>query len=320
MRTQTILFFVLLVIMVSGMLYGVVPVLGATPTPMMLFQMTPAATVTPDSLLYIMQGATPVSHQASVEAVVHAGVKPMTVTSTTITIGGNLVVTGTFTGNLPDHGHVGATGDGGQLEADEVLLATDIITDYVLSAVGDGSVVWAENTAGISEVTAGDVNSEAATDGYVLTSDGADGAAWEAAAGANIGCRVYNDAAISVPNTTWTTLNFNSERWDTDNLHSTVSATDRITVTTSGVYVVMANVSFDSHANGDRWITVILDGTTEIAVVAQPGNTTTMVASTIYSLTAGQYLQLRVYQSSGGALNVTAIANYSPELMVQKIG
>ncbi len=46
------------------------------------------------------------------------------------------------------HDHVDAAG-GGQLEADEALLATAITASYVLSATGSGGVTWAANTASI---------------------------------------------------------------------------------------------------------------------------------------------------------------------------
>ena len=43
---------------------------------------------------------------------------------------------------LDDHLHVGVAGDGGQLEADEALLATDITEGYVPTADGADAVAW----------------------------------------------------------------------------------------------------------------------------------------------------------------------------------
>ena len=47
--------------------------------------------------------------------------------------------------------------------------------------------------------------------------------------------RAYNDANISIANVTSTPLTFNSERWDTDTIHSTVTATGRLTAVKSGL-------------------------------------------------------------------------------------
>lgn len=55
-------------------------------------------------------------------------------------------------------------------------------TDYATAAQG----ATADTALQPGEVTAGDVDAEASTDGYVLTSDGAGGAAWEAPTGGGV--------------------------------------------------------------------------------------------------------------------------------------
>lgn len=40
---------------------------------------------------------------------------------------------------------------------------------------------------------------------------------------------------------------------------------------------------------------------------------------TDYRLTAGDYVEVIVFQSSGGALNVEAATNYSPEFWMTKL-
>lgn len=85
---------ILFVLLLSG-LFSTYHIDAATPVP--VSGMTPVATVTPGSLLYLVQSpaSTPVSRQANVEAVVHAGIEPIGVTSTTVTIGANTIITGT---------------------------------------------------------------------------------------------------------------------------------------------------------------------------------------------------------------------------------
>ena len=72
--------------------------------------------------------------------------------------------------------------------------------------------------------------------------------------------RAYNDAAISIPNATTTALTFNSERWDTNTIHSTVTATGRLTAVTAGVYNIFGHVRFASNNTGSRIVSIRLNG------------------------------------------------------------
>lgn len=129
-------------------------------------------------------------------------------------------------------------------------------------------------------------------------------------------CRVYNSANISIPNNTDTALTFDSERFDTDTMHSTAVNTGRITFTTGGVYEVGASVSFPS-STGIRSVVVALNGVTSLVgqrtTALGGGFADILSCSTIYSFSAADYITVIVYQSSGAALNVSAASNYSPE-------
>lgn len=99
MRKETSLLVILMTALMVGLLFNSGPVLSATPTPVKVSELTPVTTVTPDSLLYIVQDAdsTPVSRQASVEAAVHAGMLPISISGLDVTIGGSLTLTDTLT-------------------------------------------------------------------------------------------------------------------------------------------------------------------------------------------------------------------------------
>ena len=139
-----------------------------------------------------------------------------------------------------------------------------------------------------------------------------------------IGARVYNDANISINANTTTALTFNQERFDTDTIHDTGSNTNRLTATTAGVYSIWGQANWAAHATGYRGVQLTLNGTTAIAdtlinASAVPNNTPHQFVSTIYELSATDYIELDVYQNSGGALNVTANANFSPEFSMVKV-
>ena len=131
-----------------------------------------------------------------------------------------------------------------------------------------------------------------------------------------IGCRVYNSANISISNATLTAITFDSERYDTDNIHSTSSNTSRLTANRAGKYIISGGMAYASNSTGQRFIAVRVNGATYIDVheVLNIGaNNHSVSISTIYHLNVGDYVELIAYQTSGGALNVLTSANDSPE-------
>lgn len=141
-------------------------------------------------------------------------------------------------------------------------------------------------------------------------------------------CRVYNSANISVPHNAETNLTFNSERFDTDGMHSTASLTERITFTTAGLYVVAGSIDWVGGADFTRlWIGISLSGTTYLARSDDggPGAANVgraMSVATVYKFTAGQFVTLRVYQANGAAAarSVVVGGNFSPEFSATWVG
>lgn len=144
------------------------------------------------------------------------------------------------------------------------------------------------------------------------------------------GCRVYNSAAISVPNDTWTALTFNSERFDRfDNAastyHSTTTNTARITVPAGlgGYYLIGGHAEFASNTTNRRGLRIVHStGATVIASDVQEavGNVHSLSIVTLYAVAAAEYVTLEAYQNSGGALNVNVAFNYSPEFWAVLVG
>jgi hypothetical protein len=139
--------------------------------------------------------------------------------------------------------------------------------------------------------------------------------------GADIRVRVFNSATISIANSSWTLLTFNSERWDTDTMHSTVTNTGRLVATTAGLYVITGHVQFAANATGQRIIRILVNGVTMIALQGSPANPVAvyMTVATTYNLAATDYVTLEAFQESGAALNVTVEGNDSPEFSMVKV-
>jgi hypothetical protein len=130
-------------------------------------------------------------------------------------------------------------------------------------------------------------------------------------------CRVYNSASLTISNNTRTAVTFNSERVDVGGMHSTSSNTSRITITDAGFYLISGSVEWAANATGHRNCEIRLNGTTLIAISADSvvGATTHQQSvSTLYQLAAADYIEMTVFQLSGGNLNLSVAANYSPEL------
>lgn len=121
--------------------------------------------------------------------------------------------------------------------------------------------------------------------------------------------RVYNNADISIANNTIIALTFNAERWDTDTIHDTSTNTGRLTCKTAGIYHIYGSVKFAANKTGYRYLLVRLNGST---FIASHGHTAVaeihedMSISTEYSMAVNDYVELMVYQNSGGALDVNS--------------
>ena len=139
-----------------------------------------------------------------------------------------------------------------------------------------------------------------------------------------VGARVYNSANISINDSTTTALTFDTERFDTDAIHSTSSNMGRLTCTQAGKYMITAHVRYATNSTGTRQTAIRLNGTTNIAVDTRAGNTSSNICqvniTTIYNLAVGDYVEATAFQNSGGALNVEASSANSPEFGMWYLG
>jgi hypothetical protein len=135
---------------------------------------------------------------------------------------------------------------------------------------------------------------------------------------AGLYARIYNSANESIANNTVTTVTWNSNRYD---VHG-ISNVNGFTIVTGGVYRVGAGVRWAANATGQRVLYIILNGVTFLKINAQQaiigGNPTDMGIETEYAFVAGDTVRLQAFQDSGGALNITAAGNYSPEMWISR--
>lgn len=141
------------------------------------------------------------------------------------------------------------------------------------------------------------------------------------------GCRVYHNAAQSVPDNTEVTVAFNSERYDTDAMHDTVTNNGRITFNTAGRYVVGGLLEFAAASDYVLFYGGLrLNGVTSIDEDAKTAITAAATPHiklvTTYKFAVGDYVEFRVFQDNSANLarNLLALPNRSPEFWASWIG
>jgi len=130
----------------------------------------------------------------------------------------------------------------------------------------------------------------------------------------------YNSAAIShTTSGTFQVITLDSEYYDSHGMHSTSSNTSRLTCVLPGTYIAIGSFNWAAAAGGRRMGEIRLNGSTssygrhEIGSVADATALPTHICITPpLELITGDYLELFGFQSSGGALNIQANANFSP--------
>jgi hypothetical protein len=148
---------------------------------------------------------------------------------------------------------------------------------------------------------------------------------WEAApiSAYTQGARARNSADLSIADSTYTALTYDTEDYDTDGIHSTTSNTDRLTCQTAGKYLILAGIAWEGNANGVRYHRIDIGAGTCLAETQLPVPGTNELYAQMASmgnLAVGDYVYLRVWQNSGGSLKVRARVSSSPFFAMQRIG
>lgn len=116
----------------------------------------------------------------------------------------------------------------------------------------------------------------------------------------------------SINTATWTAVSLTSEDFDVGGMHSTASNQSRLTIPTGedGKYVFTGDAKFASNATGTlRAARLVKNGTTVIAHTQGMASGSYLaymnVSTGPIALVATDYIELFVFQDSGGALNTS---------------
>lgn len=123
-----------------------------------------------------------------------------------------------------------------------------------------------------------------------------------------VGVKLAITSSVSIPNNSVTIVSFPvaGEEWDTENFHVGTSLT-RITIPAGfgGRYRVWGCAEFAGSSSGNRVCGIYRNGLFYRWGVYTSGAISSICEiNDFMSLTVGTYLELAVYQNSGGALNL----------------
>lgn len=127
----------------------------------------------------------------------------------------------------------------------------------------------------------------------------------------------YNSTTQAITTGTHTAVTFDSENWDIGTLHSTSSSTSRITIPTGGdgLYHLTCAIYWDVSGVGQRLARIYKNGAALYPSSYAQANVTYGVTHNItayYDLVAGDYLEVFVFQDSGGNLNISTATSTNP--------
>lgn len=139
------------------------------------------------------------------------------------------------------------------------------------------------------------------------------------------GCKVWRSSAQVIASGGITAVTFDSEDYDTSNYHSTSSNTSRITVPTTGYYLFTHTEEWGTNATGLVNGFLCVNGSTgqRWANIATPNSSTGTIAGTgsvPMFLNANDYMELYVFQNSGGNLNLGGTVDSAMSFTCTRLG
>lgn len=125
-------------------------------------------------------------------------------------------------------------------------------------------------------------------------------------------CVAFNNGTQSINDSTITIATMDSEDIDVGGLHSTSVNTSRLTIPTGGdgLYLITARSQFAANATGARQFRIVKNSSGSPSIInLYEGTATvdrTMQAQLMENAVAGDFYEIHVFQSSGGALALGA--------------
>jgi hypothetical protein len=190
-------------------------------------------------------------------------------------------------------------------EATGLKWAVDPVADVITTA---GDLIYgtaADTVARLGIGTAGQV---------LQVNSGATAPEWGAAAASSfVGVSAYLSSNQTISNNTFAAISWNAEYYDTDNFHSLSTNTSRLTVPSGkgGKYLITGSISWAANATETRTVTIYKNGSIvnyldQMMAVTTSQRRTVQAYNIVIDLVATDYIEIFVWQTSGGNLDVTS--------------
>lgn len=143
------------------------------------------------------------------------------------------------------------------------------------------------------------------------------------AGGYTAGARVKATAHQTIPHNIDTIVTWDAEDFDTDAIHDNVTDNTRLTCKTAGKYLIGGTVLWEGNATGRRIASLKLNGVTVISdanLSLVGADATSFAFLTLYDLAITNYVEMQVYQTSGGDLTLRKTQSNHSRFWMQRIG
>lgn len=136
-------------------------------------------------------------------------------------------------------------------------------------------------------------------------------------------CKAMHNTTQSIGNGAVTTIALNVESFDPTGMHDNATNNSRLTMPIAGIYLITANVQWPTAA-GTRQLKIQRNASQDIAynwvTATTGGQPTHQNLSVLHNFAAADWVEMVVYQDSGGALNLVGDATATPYLAAFWIG
>ena len=136
--------------------------------------------------------------------------------------------------------------------------------------------------------------------------------------------RVRRSTAQTIPTGTVTTVIFNVETFDSDNMWDVANPT-RLTIRTAGLYLIIGDIYWASSAVGRRliWLEHSVAGaiaTREVHMAPTPAFVWAGQVTTLWQCAVADYIELFVFHTKGSNLAISTFTERTPSLSAVRVG
>lgn len=189
--------------------------------------------------------------------------------------------------------------------------------------LGDGSTAWT-SLAYAPVVAVGQIDASGTADDTTFLRGDGEWATPSGGSSAAVAAHAYATSAQTLPHATVTAITLDAENFDTDSFHDNATNNTRFTIPSDGAYDIAGQVAFSStgSSGSTRIARIRLNGTDTLVDTAYAGTTdgVRVPVATKESLTAGDYIELVAYQTSGGGSLDTLSGREYTFLSISRIG